>query len=290
MLQPAGLARNLKTWVTTNGEAPEEGAPGSTLLCETYHCDFHILTLDQPSSSTIVRAKAFFSLLDGTRVPGGGAGNIYVLREPAPGPASVTASDGTFPDHVHVTWTPVPGAERYEVFGSPSDRVPGPFSHPLNETLINGTTFDHSTGTGTGQLFYYFVRARVDGYPTLFGGPDTSYSEVASIPVEASDGTHAGGIRLTWDPTPWKTPGLHVVYEIYRSADSEFSHPTLIATREGRVINNYPAGVIIEPAPREYLDTNLVTNQTYFYWVKGIDGAEISRVEGTEGESGFSGP
>jgi hypothetical protein len=48
--------------------------------------------------------------------------------------------------------------------------------------------------------------------------------------------------------------------------------------------------VIIEPAPREYLDTNLVTNQTYFYWVKGIDGAEISRVEGTEGESGFSGP
>jgi hypothetical protein len=32
--------------------------------------------------------------------------------------------------------------------------------------------------------------------------------------------------------------------------------------------------VIIEPAPREYLDTNLVTNQTYFYWVKGIDGTE----------------
>lgn len=60
VLQPAGLARNLKTWVTTNGEAPEEGAPGSTLLCETYHCDFHILTLDQPSSSTIVQAKAFF--------------------------------------------------------------------------------------------------------------------------------------------------------------------------------------------------------------------------------------
>jgi hypothetical protein len=114
-------------------------------------------------------------------------------------------------------------------------------------------------------LFYYFVRARVDGYPTLFGGPDTGYSEVASIPVEASDGTHAGGIRLTWDPTPWKTPGLHTVYEIYRSADSEFSHATLIATREGRFINNYPAGVIIEAAPREYLDTNLVTNQTYFY-------------------------
>ena len=164
VLQPAGLARNLKTWVTTNGEAPEEGAPGSSLLCEAYHCDFHVLTLDQPSSPVIVQAKTFFSLLDGTRVPAGGAGALYVLREPAPGPVSVTASDGTFPDHVHVTWTAVPGAEGYEVFGSVSDRMPGPFSHPLNATRVTETSFDHLTTVGTGEFFYYFVRAR-SGWP-----------------------------------------------------------------------------------------------------------------------------
>ena len=290
VLQPAGLARNLKTWVTTNGEAPEEGAPGSSLLCEAYHCDFHVLTLDQPSSPVIVQAKTFFSLLDGTRLPAGGAGALYVLREPAPGPVSVTASDGTFPDHVHVTWTAVPGAEGYEVFGSVSDRMPGPFSHPLNATRVTETFFDHLTTVGTGEFFYYFVRAEVDGLPSLFGGPDTGYSKVASIPVQASDGTQAGRIHLTWDPIPWKTPGLHVVYEIYRSTDTALNHATLIATREGRFVNNYPAGVVIEAAPREYLDANVVTNQTYFYWVKGIDGADISRVEGVEGEGGFSGP
>ena len=168
--------------------------------------------------------------------------------------------------------------------------MPGPFSHPLNATRVTETFFDHLTTVGTGEFFYYFVRAEVDGLPSLFGGPDTGYSKVASIPVQASDGTQAGRIHLTWDPIPWKTPGLHVVYEIYRSTDTALNHATLIATREGRFVNNYPAGVVIEAAPREYLDANVVTNQTYFYWVKGIDGADISRVEGVEGEGGFSGP
>ena len=83
---------------------------------------------------------------------------------------------------------------------------------------------------------------------------------------------------------------MNVVYEIYRSTDTTLSQASLISTREGTFINNYPAGVIIEAASREYFDTDAVPNQTYFYWVKGIDGADISRLEGIEGESGFSGP
>ena len=288
VLQPAGLARNLKTWVTTNGEAPAEGAPGSILLCEEHQCDFHILTLDQQPGTVVVLAKPFFSLLDGTRVPARAAEAIYVLREPAPGPASVQASDGTFPDRVRVTWTPVPGADEYEVFGSLSDRRPGPLSDPLNQTRVTGTSFDHLTTVGTGELFHYYVRARVDGSTTLFGGPDTGYSQVASIAVEATDGTEPDGIRLAWNPTPWKTPGVNVVYEIYRSTESTLSQASLISTREGTFINNYPAGVIIEAASREYFDTDAVPNQTYFYWVKGIDGADESSLG--QGESGFRAP
>jgi len=279
--------RDLKTWITTNGVAPVEGAPGSTLLCEELQCDFHILRLDQSGTSVMV-ARAFFSLLDGTRVPTRTAEAIYVLREPARGPASVNASDGTFPDRVRVTWAPVAGAGEYEVFGSLLDRTPGPLSRPLNETRVTGTSFDHLTTIGTGELLHYFVRARVDGLPTLFGGPDTGYSQVASIPLQASDGTAPGGIRLEWDPTPWKTPGIHVVYEIYRSTDSDLSHATLISTRQGTFINNYPAGVIVEAASRDYFDTDVLPNQTYFYWVKGIDGTDTSILR--QGESGFSAP
>jgi subtilisin family serine protease len=285
--QSAGLARDLKTWVTTNGDAPTEDAPGSTLLCEEHHCDFHILTLDQPGT-IVVSATPFFALLNGTRVPARGAAAIYVLREPAPGPSSVTASDGTFLDRVRVAWASVADADEYEVFGSLSDRTPGPLSRPLNQIRVAGTSFDHFTTLGTGAVFHYFVRARVNGSPTLFGGPDTGYSQVASIPVQATDGTAPGGIRLDWDPTPWKTPGVHVVYEIYRSTDSDVGHATLIATREGTFINNYPAGVIIEAASKEYFDADVLANQTYFYWVKGIDGSDESRLG--QAESGSRAP
>ena len=282
-----GLARDLKTWVTTNGQAPEENAAGAaTLPCEDFTCDFYILTIDEPGT-VVVLARAFFSLLDGTRVGTRTAEGLYVLREPDPGPDVVQASDGTFPDRIRITWTPVPDADRYDVFGSLRDHTPGSFAWQLNSTstLLTDTTFDYFPGTGTGEVLYYFVRGRVNGFPTLFGGPDTGYAQVGSIPVQATDGTDPEGIRLSWDPTPWKTPGLHVVYEIYRSTDTDLSHAVLIATREGTFINNYPAGVIIRAAAREYLDRDIAPNQTYFYWVKGIDGADVSSLG--DGESGY---
>ena len=280
------LSRDLKTWVTTNGQAPEENAAGAVLICEDYHCglDFNVLTIQQ-RGIVLVLARTFFSLLDGTRVGSATAFAVYDLREPAPGPAAVQASDGAFPDRVRITWTPVPNADRYEVFGSLSDRTPGSFAQPLNSTSLTDTTFDHFPGTGTGEMLYYFVRGRADGFPTLFGGPDTGYAQVSSIPVTATDGTDAEGIRLSWDPTPWKTPGLHVVYEIYRSIDADLSHAVLIAQNEGTFINNYPAGVIIRAAAREYLDRDAAPNQTYFYWVKGLDGADVSSLG--DGESGY---
>jgi len=282
-----GLARDLKTWVTTNGQAPEENAAGAaTLPCEDFTCDFYILTIDEPGT-VVLLARAFFSLLDGTRVGTRTAEGLYVLREPDPGPDVVQASDGTFPDRIRITWTPVPDADRYDVFGSLRDHTPGSFAWQLNSTstLLTDTTFDYFPGTGTGEVLYYFVRGRVNGFPTLFGGPDTGYAQVGSIPVQATDGTDPEGIRLSWDPTPWKTPGLHVVYEIYRSTDTDLSHAVLIATREGTFINNYPAGVIIRAAAREYLDRDIAPNQTYFYWVKGIDGADVSSLG--DGESGY---
>jgi len=281
-------ARDLRTWVTTNGEAPEENGAGAVLLCEDYHCGFNILTLEEPGT-VVVAAKAFFSLLDGTRVGSRTAVGLYVLRAPEPGPAVVQASDGTFPDRVRITWTPVPDADRYDVFGSLRDHTPGRFAWLLNNTPLTDTTFDYFPGTGTGEVLYYFVQGRVNGFPTLFGGPDTGYAQVGSIPVQATDGTDTEGVRLSWDPTPWKTPGLHVVYEIYRSTDADLSHAVLIATREGTFINNYPHGVIIRAASREYLDQDAAPTQTYFYWVKGIDGLDVSRLG--DGESGyFSGP
>ena len=100
---------------------------------------------------------------------------------------------------------------------------------------------------------------------TRLGGPDTGFARTAAIPVAASDGTDPQGVRLTWDPTPWMITGLHAVYEVYRSQDAEVSHAALLATLEGTFVNNYPAGVVDRPAPREYLDGSAVPGQTYYY-------------------------
>ena len=280
-------ARDLKTWATTNGELPVENGPGSTLVCSGNGCGFNSLTLGH-HGGFLVLARAFFSLLDGTRASSDTSFAFYDVKEPAPGPASVQASDGTFPDRVRVTWTPVPGADGYDVFATANGRTPGPSVPPLHPSPATATTFDHFPGVGTGEVLTYFVRGRVDGFPTLFGPADTGFARAAAILVSASDGTDPRGVHLTWDPVPWKTPGLHVVYEVYRGTDADPAHAALVATLGGTFVNHYPAGVVVRPAPREYLDDSAGPGQTYFYWVKGIDAGDVSRMG--DGESGFRAP
>jgi hypothetical protein len=90
--------------------------------------------------------------MEGWRGTSGSAPPVYL-----PAPASITATDGTYPFRINVSWSGVGGAASYEVYRGSSPW--GPWQHIRN---IIGTAFDNTTTdaqypiiTNTG--YYYFV-------------------------------------------------------------------------------------------------------------------------------------
>ena len=268
-----GGGRDMAAWLTTNGQEPRENGAGAVRLDGLF--GYNTVTLDRPGPVT-VQARAFFTLPDGTRVGGPITRADYVIRPRVPGPATVIASDGEFPGRVRVRWSAVAGAQGYEVFLSSIATDPDRFAVRVGSAPGSLTEFDYTGAGTTGDEFYYYVRAIVDGDPTLFGGPDLGRPQIAAIPVTASDGTEPAEVRLTWDPTPWKTPGITAVYEVYRGTGPAASAAGLLARVEGTFINEYPAGVVIRPAAKEYVDRQVMPGQVYYYWVKGIDAGAVS--------------
>ena len=100
-------------------------------------------------------------------------------RRTLPDSNSVSASDGTVPNCVEVTWNPIPGAKSYIVY-----RAPNRYSEKTAFfTLTNSTTYTDTT-VSCFATYYYWVRA-VDskGYfctSTFTGNYDTGYSETCA--------------------------------------------------------------------------------------------------------------
>lgn len=94
------------------------------------------------------------------------------LQVPA-APQNVQASDGTYPEWVRVTWSPVTGAGRYEVHRAPARD--GDYEL-LAE--VTGTSYDDTQVT-VGTTYWYRVRAwNILGYGP-FSEPDSGYAAPA---------------------------------------------------------------------------------------------------------------
>ena len=75
---------------------------------------------------------------------------------PLPGspPGNVSASDGTYTDHIEVIWVGVPTANKYYIF---RDTDPGGAGMTQVSTKSNHS-FDDFAVTGS-QVYYYWVKA-----------------------------------------------------------------------------------------------------------------------------------
>ncbi|MHC4867781.1 MAG: hypothetical protein ACYTEX_27235, partial [Planctomycetota bacterium] len=132
------------------------------------------------------------------------------LSSPDPGyagcappiPTNVEASDGTYCGFVRVTWNPVSGASEYRVYrdGSPVG------------SWQPGTSYDDYPGDCVPHD--YQVKARNSCGESGLGSPDPGYAGCApSAPtnVQATDGTHCGFVRVTWNPVSGASE-----YRVYR--------------------------------------------------------------------------
>ncbi len=126
-------------------------------------------------------------------------------------PAGVVASDGTLCRLVRVSWTPVAGATSYQVYRASSETGTKIAISPWQEA----TTYDDVKALASTS--FYWVRAAMDGN----GGGASDYSPpgrglagagpIAPTGITASDGTYAGFVRVTWNPSRDVTG-----YDVYR--------------------------------------------------------------------------
>jgi len=110
---------------------------------------------------------------------GGGGGGGTQLPGQVRG---VSASDGTYPDKIRVTWNSVSGAKTYRVYRSPTG-VEGTFSQ-IAEVPSGTTSYDDTTITDLCQEYWYAVSAWNDAGEGPLSVPDTGYWRRA--PAEVS--------------------------------------------------------------------------------------------------------
>jgi len=88
-----------------------------------------------------------------------------------PPPANVSASDGTYPDRVEVTWAPSSGATSYTVYRAASLTR---WAAKTSLGTTSGTSFNDTTAT-PGTTYYYWVKASNTYGTSDFSSYDAGY-------------------------------------------------------------------------------------------------------------------
>ncbi|MBN2172599.1 MAG: hypothetical protein JW731_00615 [Bacteroidales bacterium] len=160
----------------------------------------------------------------------------------------LTASDGTYTDHVELVWNSIPGANYYKVFWSLNN-------DPETSIACTGwqteTTVNYNTGMH-GTIVYFWVKASADSQ----GNVATGYSEeetgwmnfVPPANVQATDGTLLEAINITWN---YVSGGSY--YRVYRGLNS--------SVLSALPIGNWFYG-------NQYLDTTGIPGRNMYYWVR----------------------
>jgi fibronectin type 3 domain-containing protein len=133
--------------------------------------------------------------------------NDFAVICPLPNePATVTASDGIYPDKVVVTWSNVSAADDYYIY---KDSV-------LVQSHYNGLSWN-DTAVAPGVSYYYQVSAYNscgEGHMAPDDPGESGYACILPVPPEnvtATDGTLTDRVTITWDSVPGATS-----YKVYR--------------------------------------------------------------------------
>lgn len=182
---------------------------------------------------------------------------------PAP-PADFSVTDGTFPDRVRLTWSPVAQAGGYEVWRGPS--AEGEFTF-LTKTAY--TSFD-DTSVVPGTTYWYKVRACNRAGCGEFTQAKRGSAQVPGVPatptgLSASQGTFTDRVRLTWQAVPGAAS-----YEVYRTP-RETDPYALVATVNAA----------------SYDDTEVEAGKVYWYKVRACSSAGCSGLSAAV--SGYAG-
>lgn len=164
------------------------------------------------------------------------------------GPASVSASDGTFPEYVRVTWTASQNASSYEVWRGASSA----YSQAANLADASSTQYDDASAV-PGTRYWYWVRSKTtDDKTSEFSASDSGFRPLA-VPTGVSATTgNAAGVTVKWAAVTGATS-----YKVGRGA---------LGASE-------PSDVFDSTTSRSYLDATAVPGVRYAYFVRAVSSA-----------------
>lgn len=133
-------------------------------------------------------------------------------------PTGVTASKGTYPDAILVSWTAsTTGAASYEIYRIQSASATVPRA-PIPTDLIgevSDISYMDAAGLLLGQNYHYWIKAKNPAGTSVFSTVASGYVSNAPVSVASvtvSNGTYFDKIALTWPKVIGATS-----YQIYRS-------------------------------------------------------------------------
>ena len=184
-------------------------------------------------------------------------GNSGYLSKSPLTPGTVTASNGTYFDKIHVSWAQVNGATSYLVFRTESVTI---MPRPNTDTYLIGETtalffddFGNDDYLGNGlditKKYYYWIAAKNANATTAISKPNDGYlSNKGPATVTASNGIYSDRIVVTWTAVPGAT-----AYDVYRYNDPKF---TDTGTKVGDKVTAF-----------EHEDIQVAAGRTYYYKV-----------------------
>ena len=166
-------------------------------------------------------------------------------------PTDVSATDGTYPDRVTISWSTTTGATSYQIWRNTSDStgtaipIGSPTTSPANDSSL-----------GAGVLYYYWVKGCSATGCSAYSTSDSGYRALTPpTAVSATDGSYTDKIIISWNTSSGAT-----YYEVWHSATS----------------NPATAMLLSSPSSGPYNDTTTTPGVLHYYWLKACGTAGCS--------------
>jgi hypothetical protein len=219
---------------------------------DAFACDIYDYYEYNSSIEVDLNAGTYFALVGGY---GTGYGNYdveFAFTGGVDAPENLEASDGTYTDGVHLSWSAVSGATQYKVYSTDSYSID--YAVPLTGWMSGTSYIDVSLDPG--DYRNYWVQAA-----------GTNPSNASSVLSEKNSGTR--GLEAPNNISAWEGLGSTSIKVEWDVVDGAYGYSVYRNTS-----NSIPEDPVTDTTDDNfYLDRgNLVAGQIYFYWVRAYMG------------------
>ena len=166
-------------------------------------------------------------------------------------PTNFTATNGTLPDKVSLSWDTLAGADGYKVFRN----TVNDFATATEIAQPTANSYDDSSAIFATDYFYWVL-----AYDSLGDGAESA-SAAGSRNLGSPDGlTATNGTSLTNIDLSWNAISNAINYDIYRNTSDDFGS----------------ASLLLNTASTSYSDTSASAGVVYFYWIVAKNNGDAS--------------